>query len=79
VKAYCRWHYSKVRCPIQRQYYELARNMTLERGDDLELVYKDKNAQFYINLRVLDGVAQQWVRDIKGFLNKYDLIYSRIT
>jgi hypothetical protein len=53
--------------------------MTLERGDDLELVYKDKNAQFYINLRVLDGVAQQWVRDIKGFLNKYDLIYSRIT
>jgi hypothetical protein len=77
VKAYCRWHYSKVGCPIQRQHYELARDMTLERGDDLELVYEDKNAQIYIDLGVLDGVARRWVRDVKAFLDEYDPIYSR--
>jgi hypothetical protein len=51
--------------------------MTLERGDDLELVYEDKNSQFYIELGVLDGVARRWVRDVKAFLDEYDIIYSR--
>jgi hypothetical protein len=74
VKAYSKWHCSKVGCPIQRQYYELARDLTLGRGDDLELVYKDKDAQFYIELGVLEGVARRWVRDVKAFLDKYDIL-----
>jgi hypothetical protein len=60
VKAYCRWHCSKVGCPIQRQHSELARDLTLERGDDLELVHEDENAQFYIDSGVLHGVARRW-------------------
>jgi len=74
VKAYSKWHCSKVGCPIQRQHYELARDLTLGRGDDLELVYEDKDAQFYIELGVLEGVARRWVRDVEAFLDKYDIL-----
>jgi hypothetical protein len=49
----------------------------LDRGDDLELVYEDKNSQLYIELGVLDGVARRWVRDVKTFLEEYDIIYHR--
>jgi hypothetical protein len=59
MKAYSKWHCLKVGCPIQKQHYELARNLTLGRGDNLELIYKDKNAQFYIELGVLEGVARR--------------------
>jgi hypothetical protein len=46
----------------------------LGRGDDLELVYKDKDTQFYIKLGVLEGVARRWVRDVKAFLDEYDIL-----
>jgi hypothetical protein len=29
----------------------------------------DKDAQFYIELGVLEGVARRWVRDLKAFLD----------
>jgi len=64
----------KVGCHIQRQHYELARDLTLGRGDDLELVYEDKNAQFYIEHGVLEGVARRWVRDVKAFLKDYNTL-----
>lgn len=74
VKAYSKWHCLKVRCPLQRQSYELARDLTLGRGDDLELVYEDNDAKFYTELGVLEGVARQWVRDVKAFLDEYDIL-----
>jgi len=74
VKVYSKWQCSKVGCPIQRQHYELARDLTLERGSDLELVYEDKDAQFYAELGVLEGVARRWVRDVKTFLDEYDTL-----
>jgi hypothetical protein len=74
VKAYSKWHCLKVGCPTQRQHYEVARDLTLGRGDDLELVYEDKNAQFYIELGVLEGVARRWVRDVEAFLDEYDIL-----
>ncbi len=74
MKAYSKWHCSKIGCPIQRQHYELARDLTLERGGDLELVYKDRDAQFYTELGVLEGVARRWVRDVKAFLDEYDIL-----
>ncbi len=77
VKAYWRWHCSKVGCPIQRQHYELARDLTLGRGDDLELIYEDQNSQFFIEQGVLEGVARRWVRDVKIFVDEYDIIYNR--
>jgi hypothetical protein len=74
VKASCKWHCSKVRCPNQKQHYKLAYDLTLGRGDDLQLVYKDNNAQFNIELGVLEGVARRWVRDVEAFLKEYDIL-----
>jgi hypothetical protein len=44
VVAYCEWHCSKVRSQDQKQQYELARDLTLERGLDLELIHEDNDA-----------------------------------
>jgi hypothetical protein len=41
VEDYCKWHCSKVRSRNQKQQYELACALTLEKGFDLELVYED--------------------------------------
>jgi hypothetical protein len=72
VDAYCKWHCSKVRSQDQKQQYELACNLTLERDLDLELIHEDNDAQFYIERGVLDGVARRFVRDVKAFLDQYD-------
>jgi len=46
----------------------------LGRGDDPELVYEDKDAQSFIELGVLEGIARRWVRDVKTFLDEYDIL-----
>ena len=74
VEAYCEWHCSKVRRQDQKQQYELARDLTLERGLDLELIHEDNDAQFYIERGVLEGVARRFVRDVKAFLDQYDAL-----
>ena len=74
VQAYCEWHCSKVRSREQKQQYELARDLTLDRGLDLELVYEDHDAQFYIAQGVLEGVARRFVRDVKAFLDQYNVL-----
>lgn len=74
VKAYWRWHCLKVGCHIQRRHYELARDLTLDRGDDLELIYEDRNPQYYIEHGVLEGVARRWVKDVKIFVDEYEII-----
>ncbi len=72
VEAYCECHCSQVRSQNQKQQYGLARDLTLERGLDLELLHEDKDAQFYIERGVLEGVARRFVRDVKAFLGQYD-------
>jgi hypothetical protein len=74
VAAYCEWHCSKVRSQDQKQHYGLARDLTLERGFDLDLIHEDNDAQFYIERGVLEGVARQFVRDVKDFLDQYDAL-----
>ncbi|KAK4071308.1 hypothetical protein Purlil1_13462 [Purpureocillium lilacinum] len=71
VMEYCRWHCSKVRRTDQKIHYALARDLTLDHGFDLELVYESKNPQFYSDHGVLPGVAQRFVRDIREFLEYY--------
>ncbi len=33
--------------------------------------YEDSDPQFYIERGVMEGVAQQWVRDVENFLEQY--------
>ena len=47
VEAYCEWHCSKVRRLDQKQQYELARDLTLERGFDLELIHEDNGQKLF--------------------------------
>lgn len=72
VMQYCVWHGSKVRSETQKQQYQLARDLTLDKGLDLELLYSDQDAQFYIDHRIMEGVARRWVRDVKLFFDQYD-------
>jgi hypothetical protein len=74
VEAHCKWHCSKVRRQDQRQQYELARDLTLERGLNLELIHEDNDAQLYIEAEVLEGVARQFAQDLKAFLDQYDAL-----
>jgi hypothetical protein len=71
VEVYCDWHCSQVRSPEQQRHFRQARDLTLERGYDLELVHEDHNAQYYIEQGVLEGVARRWVRDVELFLEQY--------
>lgn len=71
VGAYCEWQCLKVRGAEQKRHYELARDLTLERALDLELVHEDNDAQFFIERGVLEGVARRFVRDIEAFLDQY--------
>ncbi|KAF4921419.1 hypothetical protein CGCF245_v015591 [Colletotrichum fructicola] len=64
VEAYCKWYWSKVRSLNQKRYFELAYNLTIERGLDLELVHEDNDAQFFIQQGVLEGVARRVLRFI---------------
>ncbi|KAJ6436642.1 reverse transcriptase domain protein [Purpureocillium lavendulum] len=71
VKEYCRWHCSQVGSMDQKRAYELARDLTLARSLDLELVDEDNDAQFYIDKGVSEGVARRFVRDVHVFLEQY--------
>lgn len=55
----------------QKRAYELARDLTLARSLDLELVDEDNDAQFYIDKGVSEGVARCFVRDVPVFLEQY--------
>ena len=73
VEAYCEWHCSKVRREDQKEQYRLARDLTLDRGFDLELLHENNDAQFYIERGVLEGVARRFVRDVTVFLDQYSV------
>ena len=51
--------------------YQGARDLTLARGLDLELVHADIDAQFSIDQGVSECVARHWVRDVPRFLEQY--------
>ncbi|KAL3952671.1 hypothetical protein ACCO45_012614 [Purpureocillium lilacinum] len=70
VEEHCKWHCSKVRSNDQKKAYELARDLTLARSLDLELVHEDNDAQFYIDNDVSEGVARRFVRDVQVFLEE---------
>lgn len=74
VEEYCRWHCLKVKSRNQKRQYELARNLTLEVYFDLELLHEDNNPQHFIRQGVTEGIARRWVRDVRTFLNQYNVV-----
>ncbi|XTI88347.1 hypothetical protein V2W45_1468721 [Cenococcum geophilum] len=66
VKRYSSWQYSQKAC-----------NLTLAEGLDLELVYKDRNSEFYIKKAVKSSVARRFFRDIETWAKKCNTLLSQ--
>jgi hypothetical protein len=73
VESSCEWRCSKVRRADQKQQYQLARDLPLDRGLDFELIFEDGDAQLYIDRGVWRVVARRFVRDINAFLDQYSV------
>ncbi len=54
--------------------YQNACNLTLAEGLDLELVYEDQDAEFYVAKGVKSGVARRFVRDIATWVQKCSVL-----
>ncbi|KAH0555819.1 hypothetical protein GP486_006236, partial [Trichoglossum hirsutum] len=51
----------------------------IPKGLDLKLIYKEQNAQFYIDKDIKSGIAQRFVRDIKKWAKQYKLEEEQIS
>ncbi|KAL6887037.1 hypothetical protein GGI43DRAFT_388302 [Trichoderma evansii] len=71
VKDYCNWHCSQVKSIDQQWQYQRARDITLEEGLDLDQLFNDINAQFFMDKDIKRGPAWRWVSDPKEFLDQY--------
>lgn len=58
VKKYSEWQCSRVTNKSLKIEYQRVYNITLAEGLDLELVYEEQNAQFYIDKGIKSGIAQ---------------------
>lgn len=79
VKKYSEWQCLQVTNKSFKIEYQKAYNITLAKGLDLELVYKEQNAQFYINKGIKSGIAQRFVCNIKKWAKQYRLEHERIS
>jgi hypothetical protein len=70
VEAYVEWQQLKVNSQEQKNQYGWARDLTLEHGLSLEMLYCNRGRyfQFLKKYGVLEGVAWHFVCDIKSFL-----------
>jgi hypothetical protein len=73
VRKYSEWQYSRVTSKSLKIEYQKAYNITLAEGLDLELVYEEQNAQFYIDKGIKSGIAQRFVCDIKKWAKQYNI------
>lgn len=71
VKRYSDWQSSQVTDITLKMEYKKACDLTLADGLDLELVYEDQDAEFYVKKGVKSGVARRFVRDIETWAKGY--------
>ncbi|CAN9195479.1 unnamed protein product [Alternaria alternata] len=79
VAAYGNWQQSKVVDQTLQLEYQKACNVTLQDGLDLEQVFEDQDADFFIQSGVKRGVARRFVRDIETWAELYRVEYTRDT
>jgi hypothetical protein len=73
VRKYSKWQCSRVTNKSLKMEYQKVYQLTLAEGLDLELIYEEQNAQFYIDKGIKIGIAQRFVRDIKRWAKQYKL------
>jgi hypothetical protein len=70
VKDYCAWQQSQVEDPILKEAYEIAYNVMMDDGMDLELIHQDPNPEFLIKGGVKRGPALHIVGDIEPWAKR---------
>lgn len=71
VRRYSDWQCSQVGDESLKTEYQKACDLTLDDGLDLEQVYEDQDAQFYVDKGVKRGIARRFVRDIEVWATHY--------
>lgn len=71
VKRYSDWQCSQVTDRTLKMEYKKACDLTLADGLDLELVFEDQDAEFYVEKGVKRGVARRFVRDIENWAKEH--------
>lgn len=77
VAAYGDWQQFKVVDQTLQLEYQKACDVTLRDGLDLEQVFEDQDADFFIQSGVKRGVARRFVRDIETWAELYKVEYTR--
>lgn len=72
VKRYTEWQCSRVAHEGLKIEYHKACALTLADELDLELVFEDQNAEFYIKKGVKNGIARRFVRDIESWAKHHN-------
>ena len=81
VRAYNQWQRSQVRTEEQKQYYDMAQEMTLEHCYDLNVlaVNQERMYMFYTQHGIPNGVAWNYVCGIKSFLRENEGLRTNST
>jgi hypothetical protein len=74
VKAYSAWHQAQVCTEEQKQHYDAARELTLARCYDLNMltINKPKMYYFFTKNGIPAGVAWRFVCDVEAFLDDHE-------
>jgi hypothetical protein len=73
VREYSEWQQSKVDDDMLKEEFRRACDVALQDGLDLEQVYQDQDAAFFIKNGVKRGVARRFISDIESWAKRYKL------
>ena len=68
VKEYGEWLVSNVSDETLKAVFRQASDVTLSDGFDLEHVYKDRNAEFFVGKGIKPGIARSFVENIREWV-----------
>ncbi|KAK2469737.1 hypothetical protein H9L39_18552 [Fusarium oxysporum f. sp. albedinis] len=74
VSKYYAWHCSKNDNNVWKMEYEMACDLTLEEGLDLERIRLNQDTQFIIDKGVKKGVARRWVGDVEVWFRDAEVL-----
>ena len=71
LNEYSVWHQSKVFDASLKADFEKARDVALENGLDLDLIYEENDPDFFEKQGVKRGTAKRFVRDIRRWAKRH--------
>ena len=74
VKEYSDWQQSKVVDPAWKAGFQMACDVAMAHGLDLEQIYRDQDPSFFTTNGVMLGIARRFVSDIKYWVKQHKLV-----